>query len=164
MKRGQTQQIFVWILVLVVAVSILFFGIKLIKKSEGLKDEVLIVRFFDILDKKLSQYYYLDRGSSGEEKFLLPSDVKEICFVNETGAFVVSKVYGDDGNLIDNLKEYDDVFIVPQILYSTNRYNLTTLFILDNNPECFNVVNGALSINLINEGITKGINITRLGM
>ena len=76
----------------------------------------------------------------------------------------MSKVYGDDGNLIDNLKEYDDVFIVPQILYSTNRYNLTTLFILDNNPECFNVVNGALSINLINEGITKGINITRLGM
>ena len=82
MKRGQTQQIFVWLVVLVVAVSILFFGIKLIKKAEGLKDEVLIIDFFNDLDKKLSQYYYLDKGSSGEERFLLPNDVKKVCFTN----------------------------------------------------------------------------------
>ena len=59
MKRGQTQEIFVWLFVLIVAGAILFFGIKLIKKSEGLKDEVLVVKFFNDLDKKLSQYYFL---------------------------------------------------------------------------------------------------------
>ena len=47
MKRGQTQEIFVWLFVLIVAGAILFFGIKLIKKSEGLKDEVLVVKLFN---------------------------------------------------------------------------------------------------------------------
>lgn len=164
LKRGQTQQIFVWLVVLVVAVSILFFGIKLIKKTENLKDDALIVKFFNDLDKKLSQYYYLDRESSGAEKFLLPSDVKEVCFVNETGTFEVSAVSGNDGDLINNLKDYSDVFIIPQRFYQENRYNLTTTFILDNNPECFNVVNGVLTINLINEGVVKGINITKKGI
>ena len=46
LNKGQTQQIFVWLVVLVIAVSILFFGIKLIKKTEDLKDDALIVKFF----------------------------------------------------------------------------------------------------------------------
>lgn len=161
MKRGQTQQIFVWILVLVVAASILFFGIKLIKKSEVLKDEVLIIDFFNKLDKKLSQYYYLDKGSSGEEKFLLPSDVEEICFVNETGNFMQSNVPGNEGELLDKLKDFSDAFIIPQTVYQQSRYNLTTIFTVDDNPKCFNVVNGALTINLYNEGVSKGVKITQ---
>ena len=156
MKRGQTQQIFVWIFVLVVAIAILFFGIKLIKKSEGLKDEVLVVRFFQNLDKKLSQYYFLDKGSSGSEKFLLPNDVKEVCFVKSGSRNI-------ENNYFNQLKDFSNVFIRPETLYQENRYNLTTVFTPDNddNFECFNVVNGILTINLINEGVTKGVNITK---
>ena len=111
LKRGQTQQIFVWLVVLVVAVSILFFGIKLIKKTEDLKDDALIVNFFNNLDKKLSQYYFLDKGSSGSEKFLLPSDVKEVCFIN-------SEIITDNPNdqqihYFFQLKDFSDVFVMP---------------------------------------------------
>ena len=56
-KRGQTQEIFTWIFVIIVAVAILFFGIKLLKNTNELKDDVLIIKFFDDLDKKLKQYY-----------------------------------------------------------------------------------------------------------
>ncbi len=165
MKRGQTQQIFVWLVVLVVAVSILFFGIKLIKKTEDLKDDALIVKFFNDLDKKLSQYYYLDRGSSGSERFLLPSDVEEVCFVNsninDITQFTNSNVNDKDKNYFFQLKDFSDVFIIPNILYENNRDNLTTKFTIDNNPECFTVVNGDLNLNLINEGVVEGVNITK---
>ncbi len=163
MKRGQTQQIFVWILVLVVAVSILFFGIKLIKKSEGLKDEALIVRFFDNLDKKLSQYYYLDKGSSGEEKFLLPNDVKEVCFINSDisvlAEFTNTQVDEDKKDYFFQLKDFSDVFILPNNLYQGNRYNLTMVFTSIDNPKCLNVANGILTVNLENKGVTEGVEI-----
>src|SRR3989344_5279159 len=151
LKRGQTQQIFVWLVVLVVAVSILFFGIKLIKKTENLKDDALVVKFFNDLDKKLSQYYYLDRGSSGEERFLLPGYARWVCFVNETGNFVEGNVPDNDGGLVDKLKDFSDVFVGPLNLYEENRFNMSTKITLDNNPECFDVANGALTINLKNE-------------
>ena len=154
-KRGQTQEIFVWLFVLVVAASILFFGIKLIKKSSDLKDDVLVVKFFNDLDKKLKQYYFLDKGSSGQEKFLLPSDVKEVCFINS------EKTISAGNNYFDQLKDFSNVFILPNTLYQENRYNLTTIFSIDNNPECFGLANGVLTINLVNEGVQKGVNITK---
>ena len=165
LKRGQTQQIFVWLVVLVVAVSILFFGIKLIKKTENLKDDALVVKFFNDLDKKLSQYYYLDRGSSGEERFLLPNDVEEICFINSNidseSDFTNQMISNKDKNYFFQLKEFSNVFIMPNTLYNNNRFNLATKFLIDNNPECFNVINGNLNLNLINEGVAKGINIAK---
>ena len=51
MKKGQIQPIFTWIFMLILAVSILFFGIKVVKQGEGLKDEVLLVDFFQNLDE-----------------------------------------------------------------------------------------------------------------
>ena len=62
MRKGQIQPIFTWIFILIVAVSILFFGISVVKKSENLKDEVLLVDFFKSLDKKINNYYYLILG------------------------------------------------------------------------------------------------------
>jgi len=159
MKRGQTQEIFVWLFVLIVAGAILFFGIKLIKKSEGLKDEVLVVKFFNDLDKKLSQYYFLDKGSSGEEKFLLPGDVKKVCFVNETGSFVKGNIPGNDGEIIDNLKEFGDAFILPFNAYNENRFNISTKITIDENPKCLDVINGVLIANLENLGVKQGVQI-----
>ena len=157
-KRGQTQEVFVWLFVLVVAASILFFGIKLIKKSEGLKDDVLAVKFFNDLDKKLKQYYFLDKGSSGQENFLLPGDVEEVCFIKND---LVNKPEDEKINYFYQLKDFSNVFILPNTLYQENRYNLTTIFSIDNNPECFGLANGVLTINLINEGVQKGVNITK---
>lgn len=155
MKRGQTQQIFVWIFVLVVAAAILFFGIKLIKKSESLKDEVLVVRFFQNLDKKLSQYYFLDKGSNGEERFLLPNEVREVCFVKS------EMITSSENNYFYQLREFSDVFIKPESLYSENRYNLTTKFTFTANStfKCLNVVNGVLNVEFMNQGANNGVEI-----
>ena len=160
-KRGQTQEVFVWLFVLVVAASILFFGIKLIKKSEGLKDDVLAVKFFNDLDKKLKQYYFLDKGSSGQENFLLPGDVEEVCFINPKDLDDEDLDDVEENKYFYQLKDFSNVFIMPNTLYQENRYNLTTIFAIDNNPECFGLANGVLTINLINEGVQKGVNITK---
>ena len=157
MKRGQTQQIFVWLVVLVVAVSILFFGIKLIKKAEGLKDEVLIIDFFNDLDKKLSQYYYLDKGSSGEERFLLPNDVKKVCFTNPDT--LRDNPRDREVHYFFQLKDFSNVFIMPNALYENNRFKLETKFKINSNPFCKTAVGGSLSLELENLGVSDGVKI-----
>jgi len=156
-KRGQTQEIFTWIFVIIVAVAILFFGIKLLKNTNELKDDVLIIKFFDDLDKKLKQYYFLDKGSSGEEKFLLPNNVEWVCFVNPDS----SDKYPDfveEENLINGLKEFSNVFVGPLGLYEENRFNVSTKLFLTN-LVCKEVSSGALIINLENLGVRDGIGI-----
>ncbi|MBI2105661.1 hypothetical protein HYT56_02370 [Candidatus Woesearchaeota archaeon] len=157
LKRGQTQEIFTWIFVIIVAVAILFFGIKLLKNTNELKDGVLVVKFFNDLDKKLSQYYFLDKGSSGEEKFLLPSNVEWICFVNPDSADSYPP-YIEEKILINGLKGFSNVFIGPFGLYEENRFNASTkLYLTD--PVCKKISNGVLIINLENEGVKDGIAI-----
>ena len=82
MKKGQVQQIFTWMFILILAVSILFFGIKVIKQGQGLQEEVLLVDFFNKLDKRINDFYFLDFDSSGTEEFILPTGVREVCFIN----------------------------------------------------------------------------------
>ena len=161
-KKGQINQIFVWIFVLIVAVSILFFGIKLIRQGEGLKDDVLIIKFFNDLDKKMSQYYYLDKGSKGGEEFFLPTDVKYICFVGDNGfspSNFDSVVSSADKGLIGELRDYSNVFVGPLNLYKENRIKLETKFMVEDNPFCLRVVNGKLSLTLENEGAKDGVKV-----
>ncbi|MBI2508228.1 hypothetical protein HYV89_04720 [Candidatus Woesearchaeota archaeon] len=165
MKRGQTQEIFVWLFVLIVAAAILFFGIKLIKKSEGLKDEVLIVKLFNDIDKKLSQYYFLDKGSSGEERFLLPRNIEWVCFAKK-GAINFNylsrpHVGGEDGKLMRDilgiLDEGTYVFVGPLNLYENNRFKLNIK--IKTEVLCKEVVNGVLSLDLENKGVSDGIEV-----
>ena len=46
MKNGQMQQIFTWIFILILAVTVLFFGIKTVRQGEDFKDEVLLIDFY----------------------------------------------------------------------------------------------------------------------
>ncbi len=163
MKRGQIKQIFVWLLTLVVAAAIIFYGMKVIKSSERLKDDVLVVKFFSDLDKKMSQYYYLDVGSSGQERFTMPSNVQYVCFTDGTINWNPSSIdtagtYDED--LMESLKEDFNVFIGPMNLYEENRYELTTKFSISNNPKCFDIIGGILRLNFENEGVNKGVQIS----
>lgn len=170
-KRGQINQIFVWLLVLVVAVAIIFYGIKVIKKSERLKDDVLVLKFFSDLDKKLSQYYYLDVGSKGSERFSLPGNVQYVCFVNgrDFDARNFDSVVGRyDEGLIQALrpdpndlsKPYSNLFVGPMNLYEENRFKLETKFFLDKNPLCRSISSGILNINFENLGVKQGVKIS----
>ena len=168
MKRGQIKQIFVWLLTLVVAVAIIFYGMKVIRGSERLKDDVLVVNFFSDLDKKLSQYYYLDKGSSGRERFTLPSNVQYVCFTNATGrlsdtAPFLKGIGRADYSIVKSLRDLseDNVFVGPMDLYEENRYKLDSKISLreDRIIDCASVSGGILSLSLENEGIKKGVQI-----
>jgi hypothetical protein len=162
MKRGQIKQIFVWLLTLVVAVAIIFYGMKVITSSERLKDDVLVVKFFNDLDKKLSQYYYLDIGSNGQERFTLPSNVQYVCFVNDRTNWNPSSIdlAGTfDEDLMLSLGN-SNVFIGPMSLYEENRYKLNTKFSVDNNPECFDIIGGVLRLSIENRGVSNGVQIS----
>jgi hypothetical protein len=152
MKKGQVSPIFTWIFVLILAISILFFGIKTVRQGESLKDEVLLVDFYKNLEKRINNYYYLDMDSSGTEEFILPSGVKEVCFTkNENLNSHPEKDY------LDSLKIYSNIFVLPKIEFKENRVNITNFFV-DINPFCPPVLGGRLNIKLTNEGI-KGVKI-----
>ena len=147
MKKGQVEQIFIWIFVLILAVSILFFGIQTIKKGEKLKDEVLLVDFFKSLEKKINDYYYLDKGSIGTEEFILPSGVKEVCFIDN--GFSDNTKF--EGAYMISLKEFSNVFVFPKEDFKENRFNAAH-FIVEDNPQCFSASGGRLRIKLENKG------------
>lgn len=151
MKRGQVQQIFIWIFVLILATSILFFGIKTVKKGEELKDEVLLVDFFKSLENKINNYYYLDVGSSGVEEFVLPSGVTNVCFIDEDSS-TANEEY------INSLKEFSNVFIRPETDFKENRAKIDNFFV-DIDILCLPVAGGRLSIRLENKGL-DGVGIS----
>ncbi|MBU2640009.1 MAG: hypothetical protein KKG75_04895, partial [Nanoarchaeota archaeon] len=145
-RKGQTEQIFVWIFVLILAVSILFFGVKIIRQGEDLKDEVLLVDFFKNLERGVNDFYYLDIWSSGTREFLLPNGVKEVCFTNITG-----NIGGSYSTYLTSLSSYSNVFVFPETEFRENRYNVTNFVVLSN-PECVPVSGGRLKIKLKNIG------------
>ena len=145
---------FVWITVLIIAIAILFFGIKIIKQSEELKDDVIIAKFFNDFQKKIDQYYFLDVGSKGQERFSIPADVKSICFAE--GNLNQNGLSERDFNYINNLKNDFNIFIFPIDIYENNRAKLKNIYA--NGIKCFDV-NGVLTVNLENKGVTNGVEI-----
>ena len=152
MKKGQIQPIFIWIFVLILAVSILFFGFNLIKRGEGFKDEILLVDFFNNLEGKINDYYYLDEGSSGTEEFLLPNGVTDICFVDSDTTDAYYKQFKIDDVM------YSNVFVEPRTKFEGNRFKIEN-FAVDIDPTCGKVSGGRLQIKLENQGL-RGVLIS----
>ena len=97
----------------------------------------------------------MDKGSNGEERFLLPNEVREVCFVKS------EMITSSENNYFYQLREFSDVFIKSESLYSENRYNLTTKFTFTANStfKCLNVVNGVLNVEFMNQGANNGVEI-----
>jgi len=159
-KRGQTQQIFTWIFILILAVTVLFFGIKTVRQGEDFKDEVLLIDFYKNLEKKINDFYFLDIGSSGREDFILPNGVREVCFINQT---ISRKIDGSEINpisgihtpYIDQLDEFSNVFVFPNTEFKENRVKLDKFIVgsvMNENPLCISVSSGVLNIKLENVG------------
>ena len=157
MKKGQVQVIFTWIFVLILAISILFLGVKLIKQSNELKDEVVLVDFFKNLERKIDNYYYLDKDSSGIEEFILPEGVTKVCFIN-LGNFNGASGIPDE-KYMNDFKIYSNVFIFPKEEFKENRAKIVlnendaTLFFVANTIPCPTVTGGRLRIKLTNDGV-----------
>ncbi len=160
MKKGQAQQIFVWIFILILAVTTLFFGIRTFRQGENLKDEVLLVDFSKNLERQINNFYYLDIGSSGKEDFILPNGVREVCFLNQPIFIEPSELMNpiDDGpnpTYVDQLKEFSNVFIFPETSFKQNRFKLSNFIVGSNsykNPLCIPVLGGRINIKFENTG------------
>ena len=161
MKKGQAQQIFVWIFILILAVTTLFFGIKTFRQGENLKDEVLLVDFSKNLERQINNFYYLDIGSSGKEDFILPSNVREVCFLNQTitenpPGNPINPIDGPNPTYINQLKEFSNVFIFPETSFKQNRFKLSNFIVSSDspyeNPLCIPVIGGRVNIKFENVG------------
>ncbi|HLC56908.1 MAG TPA: hypothetical protein VJJ23_06735 [Candidatus Nanoarchaeia archaeon] len=118
MKKGQNQLIFIYIFAIVVIGLIVIFGYRAIKNFKDLGDEGQIVLFIDGIKNKVNDVYSLDKGSSIKlDDIILPSKVREICFVD------VDMPLNDiiDDELIDQVVRdsldsgsQNNLFFVPQ--------------------------------------------------
>jgi len=163
MKKGQVQIIFTWIFILILAGAILVYGIKMVRDTQKLGEDVLVINFLKNFEKRVKTYYYLSIGSSGVEEFSLPNDVGCICFTKDgTMDFDSSNIQfkcGDDKeNLLESLREYDNVFVFSDKSYSQNRMNVSFLYVEDN-PTCVKVSGGLLRVRLENIG-RDGVNVS----
>src|SRR3989344_5165500 len=145
MKNGQMQQIFTWIFILILAVTVLFFGIKIVRQGEDFKDEVLLIDFYKNLEKKINDFYFLDIGSSGREDFILPNGVTRVCFISPD-----YDVSSDD--YMESLKEFSNVFVFPNTEFRENRIKLDRFFV-DTDTTCVIVSGGRVEIKFTNMGV-----------
>ncbi len=164
MKRGQVQIIFTWIFILILAGAILVYGIKMVRDTQELGENVLVTNFFKNFEKRVKTYYYLSKDSSGIEEFSLPSDVNCICFTRHDKNIMINNdenKCGDiDASYLTNLKEYSNVFLFSNNDYQQNRINANFLYVEDDfNPACIEVNGGLLRVKLENIGV-DGVNVS----
>ena len=168
MKRGQIQIIFTWIFILILAIAILFYGIKTVKKTQELGNEAVVINFFKSLNSRINTYYYLSMGSSNIEEFNLLSDINCICFT-VNGNIKIKNDENKCGNIdlnyknyFDDLKAYDNIFLFSDKSYQQDRMNVGFIYVENEyNPTCIKINNGLLRIKLENIGI-KGVNISNV--
>ena len=146
MKRGQIQIIFTWIFILVLAGAILVYGVKFIRSTQELGEDVIISNFFQNLNDKIQLYYSLDIDTTSIEKFKLTNKIKYVCFTKDESFSGVPGLSQKNKDYMNSLKQYDNVFVIPPI-GRENRINISRLD-LEDNLICIDVVGGILNLRL----------------
>ncbi len=149
MKRGQTQTIFIWIFIAVVAGLIFIFGFKMIGNITSVGEDVKVVKFFQNFEKKVNEYYYLDDGSQGSEEFWLPGWVEYICVRGSEG-FTDESMFDNKIKSLVNDDGFQDrnVFFVP---IKDSGMHMKEIDKLGNsNSVCMEVYGGSVKISFKN--------------
>ncbi|MAG50339.1 hypothetical protein CL621_01700 [archaeon] len=83
MKNAQLfSQPFNYIFILIVAALILFFGFYVVRNVLDLGSNVEFVSFKDNLQKEVSNYFYLTKGSMKSLSLRIPKEINFVCFVD----------------------------------------------------------------------------------
>ena len=81
MKKGEIfGQIFVYIIAIIIVAFLLVFGYRAISTFKEKADQVAMVQFKNEMQKAI-ETISLDYGSVKVKEFMLPEDVKKVCFV-----------------------------------------------------------------------------------
>ena len=162
MKKGQVQIIFTWIFILILAGAILVYGIKVVRDTQKLGEDVLVINFLKNFEKRVKTYYYLSKDSSGVEEFSLPNDVGCVCFTGDGDLNSNDEVGCDniDYTFLGKLTPYDNVFVFSSKDYQQNRINVDFLYVENEfNPTCIKLSGGLLRVKLENIGV-DGVNVS----
>lgn len=111
-KRGQMDQIFVYIFLVVVAGLILIFGYRGIQQVIHTGEDVEFVKFLTEFRKETDKYYYLAEGSMKKVSLRVGFGIKEVCFVGEDRDFD----YEDEevNALMKTLKDKNMFFVMKK--------------------------------------------------
>ena len=158
MKKGQLAgQPFVYIFAIVVIGLIVVYGAYVIIELISVRDTVETNLFLNNLKKEVDSCYNLDFGSTcGLNDLVVPSEFKEICFVN-TGEFIDFDVIEDEftKELVEISVENENynVFLVPVLgkELDKRRYFVNKLR-SNENPLCVNVIGSRIKLKLENRG------------
>jgi hypothetical protein len=158
MKKGQIMgQPLVYVFIAIVAILVLFFGIRMVMQLVGLEEEVSGKAFYGDIKGKFDSVY---TDSMGSVVFLddvrVPNELKEICFMDRNyGAIDLSSI--SDPDLKNILEIYSDsdfdenVFIYFGGPVGSEEYTIEKLDV----PEglvCDSLLDSKINVKFVNQG------------
>jgi uncharacterized protein (UPF0333 family) len=155
-KKGQVQtQVFVYIMVIVVAAGILIYGYQAIKGFKKSADDILYAQFKNNLESDLKALTF---GSVKVKAYELPSKAEQVCFKTSDAqrADVVTEenIRNIEYRLIKDaigVGTKDNVFLYPK--GETSFFTGINLELgEDAKFKCFDVKNGKLTITIEGKG------------
>ncbi len=125
MKKGMTNQVFIFISALILMALILVFGIKSVRDLTKTSDSAELALFVGNIRDETAVFYNNDVGSSKELRLKIPKDVGEICIFDKD--VKINKKHKD--NLFNSILEGTNynVFILPLDNFQINQINVDYL-------------------------------------
>lgn len=143
---------FVYIFIIIVLVFVIYFGIRTIKNVVDLGETVEYKTFVIKLEERFDTVMTLDKGSSVSlEELSFPNEIKEICFVSDSGYNNLNSIENSDLRTLLERRLNDDnnvFFADGEVLNEKIGYTL----ILEENPLCDSTIDGKIDLRLINQG------------
>ncbi|MFA5175642.1 MAG: hypothetical protein WC413_00060 [Candidatus Nanoarchaeia archaeon] len=82
MKKGQTEQIFIYIFAIVVIAVLIFLGLKFLGYITATSDKVEFANTLTAIQKHINVAYNLAPGSVIQRQIAIPKSTKFICFID----------------------------------------------------------------------------------
>lgn len=147
MKKGQIKNIFNYILVIIVAGFILYFGFTQIARLTSSVNQGELISFVNTLENNLEAQRASASNRAGsikEEVFFLPAGVESVCFVDETKGYN-TLVNPELNNMMEIYEDYNVYFNPDDII----PVGIEHLEIEEgNNPLCVKPIDGKLNLKL----------------
>jgi hypothetical protein len=152
MKKAQLfSQPFIYIFIIFVIALLLIFGGRLISRLVNVQGDVEFNTFVSKLDKQIDDIYNLDYGSSVSlGNVVVPSKIKEICFLN-LDREINYRVEDDLTRRLISVVEDKNIFFISDEETLQPRFN-NKILVEDKNPLCVKVEKSSIKVRLTNKG------------
>lgn len=147
MKKGQVQQVFMYMMVMVVVGLIMLAGYKAINTSMSQACDIKIVTFKEDLENAVNKHF--SYGDVAKVGLGVPCEIEKVCFLNNSANV-------DSGNvIIDQYDEGEDVEKINVFLIgekTTPFMKIDKLYPRNGTIECVSVLAGKFNLKLLGKG------------